>query len=460
MGGGASKSLRSSRAVFDEDKDVDTKARSKDKGKDIMISYSHGDVEIMRRIRDSLESSGVSVWVDEVGLGAGVEFLSKIGQAIVDAKAFLSLLSEKSVKSKYCKDELALAYVSNKPIFPCALLNREELSDDMDFGMKLTLAPMKWICFTKDRKFEESIDELISEIKSKLQEIDDENTDKPSQPAFSGHVTTGNRRTAMRRQKSRRQVSLDTDSEKSTDFWQKYFEGKKEVLWTIFKEKFMEEYGPQLDKVYSNADKEWLLSVLYREMNEDENEFIKYDEYEIFCCIDGEKKPFWERVHEEAVVTYTMKEVFSVDSSIRLDAIQNLGKFNNAGVIEALMDLISDKDQNVRTIAAISLAKTGCTEPNVTKKLMKLLDDKDRLVRESGCLALGHLKVKQAVPKLVQLWRNDTISHVREAAEVALQQIGGEEAEQAMHITKVLSEEIKMLSRQGRPWASVSTKAK
>ena len=35
---------------------------------------------------------------------------------------------------------------------------------------------------------------------------------------------------------------------------------------------------------------------------------------------------------------------------------------------------------------------------------MKCLNDKDRLVREAGCLALGHLKSKQAVPKIVQLW--------------------------------------------------------
>lgn len=33
-----------------------------------------------------MEKNGISVWVDVVGLGAGVDFLSKIGQAILDAK--------------------------------------------------------------------------------------------------------------------------------------------------------------------------------------------------------------------------------------------------------------------------------------------------------------------------------------------------------------------------------------
>ena len=35
---------------------------------------------------DALEAAGIKVWVDEVGLKAGVEFFNKIGQAIVDAK--------------------------------------------------------------------------------------------------------------------------------------------------------------------------------------------------------------------------------------------------------------------------------------------------------------------------------------------------------------------------------------
>ena len=42
--------------------------------------------------------------------------------------------------------------------------------------------------------------------------------------------------------------------------------------------------------------------------------------------------------------------------------------------------------------------------------------------------------------------RNDPISNVREAAQVALEKIGGEEAQKAMHITRVLSEEIKALA--------------
>ena len=38
--------------------------------------------------------------------------------------------------------------------------------------------------------------------------------------------------------------------------------------------------------------------------------------------------------------------------------------------------------------------------------------------------------------------RNDAIKHVREAAEIALTRIGGEEAAQAIKITQILSSEM------------------
>ena len=37
-------------------------------------------------ISASLEARGISVWVDVIGLKAGVDFLSKIGEAIINAQ--------------------------------------------------------------------------------------------------------------------------------------------------------------------------------------------------------------------------------------------------------------------------------------------------------------------------------------------------------------------------------------
>ncbi|KAJ8312841.1 hypothetical protein KUTeg_010214 [Tegillarca granosa] len=151
-------------------------------------------------------------------------------------------------------------------------------------------------------------------------------------------------------------------------------------------------------------------------------------EFDDFCLVDGDLQPVWPRIQDYTSEMFAIQEVFSMDSSVRIDAIENLGRFQSNQVIENLRDLSRDKDSNIRSVAAISLAKTGNMDQKTIKVLMNCLNDKDRLVREAG--------------------RNDFISHVREAAQAALEQIGGEEVDQAMHITKVLAEEIRMLTEE------------
>ena len=87
-----------------------------------------------------------------------------------------------------------------------------------------------------------------------------------------------------------------------------------------------------------------------------------------------------------------------------LCSLSSPGHMRSKAVIEALIDLLEDHDNNVRTVAALSLAKTGEDSPKVIDKLLMCLESEDRLVRESGCLALGHLQAKKAVPKLIHLW--------------------------------------------------------
>ena len=43
-------------------------------------------VDDLNILTDALQESGISVWVDVSGLQAGVDFLSKIGEAIIDCK--------------------------------------------------------------------------------------------------------------------------------------------------------------------------------------------------------------------------------------------------------------------------------------------------------------------------------------------------------------------------------------
>nr|XP_054761800.1 uncharacterized protein LOC129268254 isoform X1 [Lytechinus pictus] len=412
--------------------------------KDLMISYSHQDKEKMRMMRDALEKAGISVWVDETGLKAGVEFLNKIGQAIIDAKLFLTLLSTKSATSKYCKDELALAYVSSKPIFPCMIQNHKEVTEVMDFGMRLQLAPIRWFDFSDEDDFQGAFDKLAVSIKQKLTEITDElnQTEK-------GGAKKKPRQLIRKETRTRLNVHqiLPPPEAKIEDFWDLHFKDKESIAVEEFVTAFKKDCTEELSKI--GVTLEWIIPVLKEELDEEREDVITKESYEYFCTIDEERIDFWERVKEQALERYTMLEVFSMDSTVRIDAIQNLAKFHTRSVMEAMMDLCADKDDNVRAVATLSLARvTDNKNLRVIRRLLRLLKDRDRLVRQSCCLALGHMRAKQAVPSLVNLWRNDAISNVREAAHIALEKIGGDEAQEAIHITKVLSEEIKALAQQ------------
>ena len=82
--------------------------------------------------------------------------------------------------------------------------------------------------------------------------------------------------------------------------------------------------------------------------------------------------------------------------------------FQNPAVVEALLQLFSDPDPNVRAVAAISLGRTGRSEEYIIDALIKLLEDNDRIVRQSACLSLGTLKAVKAIPAIGNIWYGDT----------------------------------------------------
>lgn len=48
---------------------------------------------------------------------------------------FVCILSDKAVASRYCRDEVALAYVSNTAIFPVNVVPQDQLLPLMDTGL-------------------------------------------------------------------------------------------------------------------------------------------------------------------------------------------------------------------------------------------------------------------------------------------------------------------------------------
>ncbi|XP_041376962.1 uncharacterized protein LOC121389409 [Gigantopelta aegis] len=414
--------------------------------KDLMISYSHADRDVMLEVRETLETNGISVWVDVTGLRAGVDFLSKIGQAIIDAKTFISLISTDSVKSKYCQDELALAYVSNKAVFPVNLQPQEKLIPLMTTGERLQMAGLNWISLVDPKEKKKNLQELVRLIKEEISDRDKTRAAE-SEEKFVARPHTARQRLNRRRRQDKLQVQDKTLAMMPRRYWADRYGNQIHVDWEKFVQDFLSVFKTPLSSMYSRDDQNWLINVLRREMEVQEDGQLDFEMFIEFCTIDDEEQPVWQRVQDQARESSAMIDVFDMSSDVRVTAIENLGKFRSTAVIDALRDLLTDKNANVRAVAAVSLARTKANDTRTVQHIMKCLQDNDRLVREAGCLALGHLKAKVAVKKILNMWRNDVISNVREAAYVALQQIGGDQVKKEMHLTKVLADEIRELTR-------------
>ncbi|XP_048747523.2 uncharacterized protein LOC125659773 isoform X2 [Ostrea edulis] len=409
---------------------------------EVMLSYDPEDAEVVKKIKDMIGNKGIHAWMADLDATAGTDIFNAIGRIIVDCKMFLFIMSKASVSSKLCQDQLALAYVSKKNICPVQLNERNDLLDHMDNGMKLQLAGFEWFSLCNDMESESK--DLVNKICEEVQaEIEAEKTgsSKPDlRKSFKRQKTLTNLNKSLSKTKMSR-----LHLEDATTYWNQSFDKETTISWEKFRTKLLKDFKDDFEETFGDKDTEWLMSILHREMMESSDEMLKKENYIEFCSVDDVVHPLWLRIQEQARESYAMREVFRMDSSVRVQAIENLGKYKSATVIDALLDLLTDNDVNIQAVAIISLARTGSNDIETIVSLKKCLKSKDRVVREAACLALGHVKATSAVELLVNLWRNDIISNVREAALIGLKNIGGEKADEAIRMTTVLEKEIRAL---------------
>lgn len=410
---------------------------------EVMLSYDAEDATVASKLKDMIGKKGIHAWTADSEATAGTDIFNAIGRIIVDCKIFVFIMSDSSVASKLCQDQLALAYVSKKNIFPVQLNEREDLLANMDNGMKLQLAGFEWFSLNNDLESEskEFVDRVCEEVQSEIEQEKAEGSKKDARKAAKRQKALTNLNSSLSKTKISR-----LHLEDASTYWSQSFGKETTISWEKFRSKILSDFKDDFEETFGEKDTEWLLSILHREMMVDSSEnMLKKDKYLEFCSVHDVIHPLWLRVQEQARESYAMREVFSMDSSVRVQAIENLGKYKSATVIQALIDLLTDSDVNIQAVAIISLARTGSNDITTIVNLKKCLKSKDRVVREAACLALGHVKATQAVENLVNLWRNDIISNVREAALVALKNIGGQKASEAIRVTTVLEKEIRAL---------------
>jgi hypothetical protein len=86
---------------------------------DIFISYARKNATFVERLRDDLKADGFDYWIDTEGLAAGTTSWEKaIRQAIQDCTPVIWVVSPASYESPYVKDEISIARMKGRKIYP------------------------------------------------------------------------------------------------------------------------------------------------------------------------------------------------------------------------------------------------------------------------------------------------------------------------------------------------------
>ncbi len=128
---------------------------------DIFLSYSHRDKERLMPLFSALQQAGLAVWYD-AGIRAGAEWEEEIILQLSNAPGFLFFVSEHSLTSTNCRDELYQARKREKK-FINVLVEDIDLSDPR----------FEWFDFRYSRyqqisAYSMPIDEVVARIKRGL----------------------------------------------------------------------------------------------------------------------------------------------------------------------------------------------------------------------------------------------------------------------------------------------------
>jgi hypothetical protein len=146
----------------------------------IFISYSHRDVDFVRRLVSDLQRDGAAVWSDQDIL-PGLHWDAEIERALHGAPEYLVVLSPSSVESKNVMDELSFAVNSGKRIYP--VLYR-------DCDIPLGLRRVQWVDFRGE--YEPAFKQLLSGIRRAEQSA--QASSEPHSAASIDEIARRNRR--------------------------------------------------------------------------------------------------------------------------------------------------------------------------------------------------------------------------------------------------------------------------
>lgn len=155
----------SEQLITDEVVDPQPLVATPDIEKDIFISYSRKDADIVKQIYEWLEKAGYKCWLDIEGMFSGISYKKVIVDAIKRSKVLLFMSSENSNKSRNVVSEVSIAMEYNKKIIPVRL-DMSPYSESIEYD----IINHDYVAFDKSR-MEESNRDMLKKIVSTLKMV-------------------------------------------------------------------------------------------------------------------------------------------------------------------------------------------------------------------------------------------------------------------------------------------------
>jgi len=143
---------------------------------DVFISYSRKDIAFARLLQESLKQSQVDTWIDWERIPVGEKWWNEICEAIQNANVFMFIISNNSIGSNVCKDEINQALKNNKRIIPIIV---DDLKPDVIKEFAPELPQFNWIIFARDQIFH-----IEENPENRSEKLEDRQVALPAPPHF------------------------------------------------------------------------------------------------------------------------------------------------------------------------------------------------------------------------------------------------------------------------------------
>lgn len=206
---------------------------------------------------------------------------------------------------------------------------------------KLTVERLKWVKFSIEGSNEQAFIELNHRL-DELQLMAADNTDFTHPVTVSAPesdvsvslyepIRKQNMPSWMRASTSSAHsdglIAPDADkvlANSDGNFWERHFGSCDVIAWIEFQAKFSSDYESRACRVFGHSRIDWVMEKLHSDIFK-KSETIHKEDFLLFQGKPDKRHQFWHQVKEYMLESHLMREVFDMESTVRLAAVQNLG---------------------------------------------------------------------------------------------------------------------------------------